>query len=133
MAVYGYARVSTDGQSLAAQIIELKSAKCEKIFQEKISGARSDRFRWIFFVALRIRKRPSLSGDAGAAPLWSMAELIRKDVEQHVAAHLPADLLAKLRDLHARGMPTARVKPGGDGVPPNTRQKPLRHGDFRTR
>ena len=43
MAVYGYARVSTDGQSLAAQIAELKAAKCEKIFQEKISGARSDR------------------------------------------------------------------------------------------
>src|SRR6202158_6098826 len=43
MAVYGYARVSTDGQSLSAQLAELKSAKCEKIFQEKISGARSDR------------------------------------------------------------------------------------------
>jgi DNA invertase Pin-like site-specific DNA recombinase len=43
MAVYGYARVSTDGQSLSAQLAELKTAKCEKIFQEKISGARSDR------------------------------------------------------------------------------------------
>src|SRR4030088_852916 len=43
MAIYGYARVSTDGQSLAAQIAELKTAKCEKVFQEKISGARSDR------------------------------------------------------------------------------------------
>src|SRR5467141_2711432 len=42
MAIYGYARVSTDGQSLAAQIAELESAKCEKVFQEKISGARSD-------------------------------------------------------------------------------------------
>src|SRR6266478_3466276 len=43
MAVYGYARASTDGQSLSAQLAELKAAKCEKIFQEKISGARSDR------------------------------------------------------------------------------------------
>jgi DNA invertase Pin-like site-specific DNA recombinase len=43
MAVYGYARVSTDGQSLVAQLAELKAVKCEKIFQEKISGARSDR------------------------------------------------------------------------------------------
>jgi hypothetical protein len=43
MAIYGYARVSTDGQSLVAQIGELKSAKSEKVFQEKISGARSDR------------------------------------------------------------------------------------------
>jgi len=42
MAVYGYARVSTDGQSLAAQTAELKAAKCEKILEE-ISGARSDR------------------------------------------------------------------------------------------
>src|SRR6266849_409942 len=43
MTIFGYARVSTDGQSLAAQIAELRSAKCEKIFKEKISGARSDR------------------------------------------------------------------------------------------
>ena len=43
MDIYGYARVSADGQSLVAQIGELKSAKSEKVFQEKISGARSDR------------------------------------------------------------------------------------------
>jgi predicted ATPase len=52
VAVYGYARVSTDGQSLAAQLAELKGAKCEKIFQEKISGARSDRKQLAKLMAL---------------------------------------------------------------------------------
>jgi DNA invertase Pin-like site-specific DNA recombinase len=43
MAQFGYARVSTDGQSLTAQVAELKAANCQRIFQEKISGARADR------------------------------------------------------------------------------------------
>jgi DNA invertase Pin-like site-specific DNA recombinase len=43
MAQLGYARVSTDGQSLTAQVTELKAANCQRIFKEKISGARSDR------------------------------------------------------------------------------------------
>src|SRR3979490_3249896 len=55
MAVYGYARVSTDGQSLAAQLAELKAAKCEKIFQEKISGARSDRRQLTRLMAVLVK------------------------------------------------------------------------------
>ena len=43
MTTYGYARVSTDGQSLAPQEAELKAAGCIRVFAEKISGARSDR------------------------------------------------------------------------------------------
>ena len=43
MALLGYARVSTDGQSLTAQVAELKAANCARIFREKVSGARTDR------------------------------------------------------------------------------------------
>jgi DNA invertase Pin-like site-specific DNA recombinase len=43
MTVYGYARVSTEGQSLTAQVAELKTAGAHRIYQEKISGALSDR------------------------------------------------------------------------------------------
>ena len=43
--IFGYARVSTDGQSLDAQRAQLRQAGCGKIFDEKVSGARSDRAR----------------------------------------------------------------------------------------
>ena len=43
MPVYGYARVSTDDQTLDAQIAQFKAAGAEKIFREKVSGARANR------------------------------------------------------------------------------------------
>jgi DNA invertase Pin-like site-specific DNA recombinase len=41
--IIGYARVSTDGQTLDAQQTELRQAGVEKVYSEKISGAVTDR------------------------------------------------------------------------------------------
>jgi DNA invertase Pin-like site-specific DNA recombinase len=43
MATIGYARVSTDGQTLDAQLAQLKHAGADKVYAEKISGAITDR------------------------------------------------------------------------------------------
>lgn len=43
MTLVGYARVSTSGQIVAAQIEQLKAAGCTTIFQETASGSRTDR------------------------------------------------------------------------------------------
>jgi DNA invertase Pin-like site-specific DNA recombinase len=43
MTIYGYARVSTEGQTLAAQEAALYAAGALKVFKEKISGAANHR------------------------------------------------------------------------------------------
>ena len=43
MPVHGYTRVSTDGQTLDAQITQLKAAGAEKVFRKKLSSARANR------------------------------------------------------------------------------------------
>ncbi|MFI4987371.1 MAG: recombinase family protein [Alphaproteobacteria bacterium] len=41
--IYGYARLSTDGQSVDAQLRQLTKAGCKKLFRAVASGAKSDR------------------------------------------------------------------------------------------
>ena len=41
--IYGYARVSTDGQNVAAQVAALTAAGAAKVFRETASGAKTDR------------------------------------------------------------------------------------------
>ena len=43
MTVYGYARVSTNGQTLASQDAQLHAAGAAKVYAEKLSGAKTDR------------------------------------------------------------------------------------------
>lgn len=40
---YGYARVSTDVQTLDAQVVQLRASGAERVFQEKVSGAQRER------------------------------------------------------------------------------------------
>jgi DNA invertase Pin-like site-specific DNA recombinase len=40
---YGYARVSTDGRSVDAQVRQLTKAGCRRVFRETASGAKTDR------------------------------------------------------------------------------------------
>jgi DNA invertase Pin-like site-specific DNA recombinase len=41
--IYGYARVSTDGQSVDAQVKQLRAAGAAKVFRETASGAKTER------------------------------------------------------------------------------------------
>jgi DNA invertase Pin-like site-specific DNA recombinase len=41
--IYGYARISTDGQSVTAQVAALRKHGAGKVFREVASGAKTDR------------------------------------------------------------------------------------------
>jgi DNA invertase Pin-like site-specific DNA recombinase len=41
--IRGYARVSTDGQSIDTQVKQLRAAGAEKVWRETVSGAKTDR------------------------------------------------------------------------------------------
>lgn len=65
----GYARVSTDDQSTAAQVEELKRAGCDPIYKENASGGRWDR--------LELHKALSKLGAGDVLVVWKLDRLSR--------------------------------------------------------
>jgi DNA invertase Pin-like site-specific DNA recombinase len=84
--ILGYARVSTDGQDLSSQRKALKAAGCEKVYEEKLSGA-------------RMKDRPQLqrlikaTGDGDTVIVSAVDRLSRETT----------DLLIIARDLRVSG------------------------------
>jgi hypothetical protein len=62
--IYGYARVSTDGQTVAAQVAALTAAGAGEVFREVASGAKTD----------RVQLRRALDQLAAMAALHARAE-----------------------------------------------------------
>jgi DNA invertase Pin-like site-specific DNA recombinase len=85
MTVFGYARVSTDGQTLAAQDAALHAAGCAKVYSETASGAKTDR--------LQLRKVTSRLRDGDTLVVTRLDRLARST----------RDLLNVLDEIAKRG------------------------------
>lgn len=80
-----YARVSTSGQSLAAQLDQLRAHGCDVIFQETMSGARGDR--------PELAKALAALGEGDTLVVTRLDRLARSTF----------DLLQSVRTVEARG------------------------------
>ncbi|WP_394122235.1 recombinase family protein [Planococcus donghaensis] len=87
---YGYARVSTSGQDLNAQLQTLKEEGCEVIYSEKFTGTKSDRPEFNNLKraldagdTLVVTKLDRLARNTGEG-IAIVKELFSKDVKIHV-------------------------------------------------
>jgi len=91
MTIYGYARVSTDGQTLAAQDAELRAAGCAKVYSEKLSGAKTDR--------AELRKVVSRLAAGDVLMVTRLDRLARSTRDLLNVLHTVAERGAKFRSL----------------------------------
>ena len=90
--IVGYCRVSTDGQTLDAQITELKAAGATKLFAEKQSGARSDR--------PQLRKALGAVGEGDVLMVTRLDRLARSTRDLLNVLHEVAQSGAAFKSLH---------------------------------
>lgn len=90
--IVGYCRVSTDGQTLDAQIAELKAAGATRMFAEKQSGARSDR--------PQLRKAIEALGEGDTLIVTRLDRLARSTRDLLNVLHEVDEKDARFRSLH---------------------------------
>ena len=84
----GYARISTDDQNLALQHDALTAAGCEKIYEDRISGAKAERPG--LTLALEVARAGDILIGLAARPARPLAEgpdsLLAERLEQRRSA-----------------------------------------------
>ena len=87
---YGYARVSTFGQSLDAQIVILKKEKCDKIYSEKFTGTSLNRPTFTYLLRI-LKAKDTLvvtKLDRMARNTHEALQVIRRLFERNVRVHI---------------------------------------------
>lgn len=87
---YGYARVSTASQDLEVQLQALESASCDKIYQEKFTGTKTDRPQFNELLqtlkegdTLVVTKLDRIARSASQG-----SELIKQLIDRGIAVHI---------------------------------------------
>src|SRR6202047_4912191 len=88
---YGYARVSTDGQSVDAQVRQLTKAGCKKVFREVASGAKNER--------AQLRRLLGVLDDGDVLTVTRLARLARSILDLLNTLAAIADRKAGFRSL----------------------------------
>lgn len=103
--IYGYARVSTDGQSVTAQVAALQMAGAVKVWREVASGAKTDRAQLRKAIAAL---EPGdvlmvVRGDRAARSVRDMLNLLAQITAKGAAFCSLAEAWADTRDQTAMG------------------------------
>lgn len=90
MTVYGYARVSTIGQDLEAQIQQLEQNGASIIYQEKFTGTKTDRpqFNELLSVLEAGDTLMVTKLDRFARSAWQGSKLVNELVERGIKVHI---------------------------------------------